>query len=55
MNYEFFCLAIILFFLILLLTFSEYINPNGKFSFLSSANGNSNNISAESIMKSIRI
>lgn len=52
MNNHFTCLIIIFTLLILLITFGEYLKPNGWSYLLSSQ---SNSISPESIIKSLRL
>ena len=52
MNFEFFCLVIILALLILLVTFGDSIAPFGWCFFLSTG---SNNVSAKSIINTIKI
>lgn len=52
MNYEFLCLVTILVLLILLITFGDSISPSGWTSFVSTG---SNNVSAKSIINTIKI
>lgn len=52
MNYEFLCLITIFVLLILLITFGDSISPFGRTSFLSTG---SNNVSARSIINTIKI